>query len=194
MPPPPPHQDAGYPGMAPPAPTEAAPPRSAWPIAVGVISIVWGAFGLVCIPINLVSEVALSDYVEQQWQFPAWFRSWSIVQSLLLIAIDAVLLVGGIMLVKRRAAAAGIHFAYGWSALALTVIGVSFTLVAIPDISGRMEEAERIALWVGLVVGTALGVAYPIFCLIWFRRRKIREEIRTWRKEPAETFGQMYQQ
>jgi hypothetical protein len=49
-----------------------------------------------------------------------------------------------------------------------------------PDMSGVMEVAQV----AGIIFGVVVGCALPVFHIIWFSRRKIRQEVAGWGTKP----------
>ena len=45
---------------------------------------------------------------------------------------------------------------------------------------GLTQSAKVFWTVIGIVIGLSLVTAYPVFNLIWFRRGRIREEVRGW--------------
>ena len=44
----------------------------------------------------------------------------------------------------------------------------------------NLGAPERLGVYIGLIGATLINLAYPIFLLVWFLRRRIADEVRTW--------------
>jgi hypothetical protein len=191
MAPPPQEPPSGYPGMAPPVQTEAMQRPSKWPTAIGIISIIWGGLGLICSPIGLLTQQADPNQQAFLSEMPDWFEPLATAEYLVTMVLRAVLLIGGIQLLRRRPSGLGLHIAYAWLTIATAVVGGAVTFYGLAQVD--LPDPVRIGAKIGGLVGILIAVAYPIFCLIWFARRRIREDIDGWRGAQLEAQGQMYQ-
>jgi hypothetical protein len=123
---------------------------------------------------------------------PDWIRHGQLADQLIAILAAALLLAGGICLLRRRRAGRSLHFAYMAVQVVAVCVGVYFTIaysrhleeaaishasVAAEATVRRMYEVRRtIAVPVSLV----FGLAYPVFLLIWFLRPRIRQDVAAW--------------
>lgn len=160
-----------------------------WPVVIGVISIVWASLSLLCGGVGM-ALIPLQDRLVraaagQTGPFPDVMKPGPgmIAVGLVGLALAIVLLVAGILAVQRRPAARALHLLY-----ALLGIANSFTYMAL-----SLQQQTRIEQWVqanpddfwasqynpatavvSLVIAMAFGLAWPVFCLLWFglvRRR-----------------------
>ncbi|MHC5113503.1 MAG: hypothetical protein ACYTGP_03635 [Planctomycetota bacterium] len=183
-----------------PAP-EATPP--AWPIVIGIIGIVFGALGAFggCLSAGMTAFAGtLADMMPpgQEATFAALEQYGPVLIGMYLgaLVLAVLLLVGGIGLVRRRP----------WSiptCIAWAILKMAFVIFAafvnylnsraqleatqqqfesdpnMPSINfpdWLVESASMIAGVFGLLWGWAL----PVFMLIWFARRNVKEHIRSW--------------
>lgn len=158
--------------------------RPRWPTATGVISVVLAGLGLVCTPIglamkNLTSKLApgtptvnIEDYL------PDWYGTYQTVAILVGIALSVVLLIAGISALRKRAAARTLHLAWAGISIVVSVIH-NVILLAFIDLSSAPPEM-RFAMVPGIIIGIPVGLAYPVFLLIWFNRAKIKQQISAW--------------
>ena len=93
-----------------------------------------------------------------------------------------VLLVAGICLLKRARISRGLYMTYASVNMVLSVVGLVIVLtVVLPTLrQGEMPKAAATAGTIGAVVGVVIGMAWPLFLLVWFSRRKIRQEVQQW--------------
>ena len=117
-----------------------------------------------------------------QITFPDWFVTYSTAASLVGIVLAVLLLVAGICLLKRVRIVRGLYVTYAGVGLVLSAVGAVITIaVMIPLLQkSDMPEVGIIGGIVGGVIGGAIGMAWPIFLLVWFSRRKIRQQIQQW--------------
>ena len=157
--------------------------RPAWATAIGVISVVFGSLGVICTPVNLVMQQrnpAMKAIFEHA---PEWFRAYVLVSQAIGIVMALWLLAAGVLLLGRKPSAGLTHVAYSSVSLVMTVVGTAVTAVAMS--SGTMPENVAAPAQFGLCIGMVIGPAYPVFLLIWFMRRKIRQEMASWRSGPV---------
>lgn len=158
-----------------------------WPTVVGVVSIVWGGLGLLCgvcggvmmlMPSMMIGMVPEEQRAEVERQMAA-NAAWPIEYILLAFSVllTVLLLVAGIMLVKRNPGARPMFLAYGAAGVLLSLCQVGVQYVKIPQAvkasvpAGATDEAIRQATFMGYAMAALmilLGMAWPAFCLIWF--------------------------
>ncbi len=186
-------------------PTAAVPPPtserpSAWSTPLGVIAIVFGAGGMLMYAWSAIFPLVLpallkvlpqqqqaSLAVTQQWQ------TWTVSSSMVAVCLAALLLAGGIGLLKRRPSARTLCMT--WSVLKIVFV-VAQVLVGRmiqkdmleamrgqPPVAGApgagtiMETAAAAGMCFSLLWGWAL----PVFLLIWFSRSRIKGDVTGWR-------------
>ncbi len=172
------------PSEQPPLQPQYAPPekKPAWPIVIGIISIVLASLGLLCFPLSIVSNKLNPEAVEWEKSLPDWYSTYTIVVSLFGVGMTIGLLIGGILLIRRRAIARPLHMLYGAFGAFMCILGfVMLFTVVLPSLSAANFPPEReIIVKIVSVVGTIVGAVYPVFLLIWFSRGRIRDQVRSW--------------
>jgi hypothetical protein len=195
----------GFAADAPPTePGEVTPvrPPEAWPTVIGVLAIVFGSLGLlsgVCTGFgtafmamggSLVPEEAgdMQALMAVNVPYP-WAQG---AHALLEFALSATHLVGGILLVTRRPAAARVLVGFAWADLVSNTLGAvlgyfvmragAAAMAEHPDLEaasamGGMAEAMG-AAW--LVLDWLFTAVWPVFLIVWFARPRIRETVATW--------------
>jgi len=176
------------------------PPVSVWPKRVGIISIVWACFGLLCNTCGLGQGWILSAAVnlappekraEIQQQMQDQIQNQSPVQQQgpadhvligLRLPLAILLLTAGITLLGRKPISRVLHLAYGVASVLLAIVGtLVFALIKFPahidwlKTHGDLPQAKFMS--VPIVVATAafftlLVLVWPTFCLIWFGLKK----------------------
>lgn len=161
-----------------------APEPPTWPKAIGIISIVWGAIGLVCGGVGVASPFIMSGFVGNM---PGGAPPALTTPNPALIGVQAVslvwtvvLIVAGALTLARKPAGRTTHLI--WVVGALVLAGVITYL--------NMQQQAAIQEWIrqnpdaafskqsdtgggmgtifGWVCGLTLGFAWPLFILIWF--------------------------
>jgi len=161
------------------------PRRSSWPTVIGVISISLASLGLICIPIS-VAGTALSPSSPQIDEFmPAWFSVYQMTSYAISMGMSVLLLVAGILLLKRRPAGRTLHLVHAMISMVMAVFGAVITVMIVSRMAEGAPAPMRAAFIGGAIGGTVFGMAYPIFLLVWFFRRKIVDEVYTWTAVPT---------
>ncbi len=163
-------------------PPQKAPSKSSWPTAIGVISIVLGSLGLICTPLSALVNKFNPQAKDMQAKFPDWWMTYSTASLPVGIALAVLLLVAGICLLKRIHASRALHLTYAGANIAWAVIGsIMVITVLFPSfLESDMPKAVAMGAIGGAIVGMAFGMVWPIFLLVWFRRRKIRQQVQGW--------------
>jgi hypothetical protein len=176
------------PTQAGPIPVE--PPRSKWPTVLGIIAIVLAVLGL----LSLLGQVLvlLVPHPPSASQ-PAVLEPPAAVKAIitpLWAAVSVLLLVGGIALVNRRRWSARALVGWAIGDLLLTLVGFGGMLLNTPASQQMSQQNAAMPPGYGgvgtmffmtmMCFGTAIGLTPPIFALVWFGRKKIRDEVARW--------------
>ncbi len=176
------------------------PDPPAWPKAVGITSIVWGALGLTCGACGVAGGIA-SSYLSGM--MPAEMGPMPDVMKpspaqLVLGGVGILwailLIVAGIMCVTRNPATRAMHLVYAVGSFVLTAAGTVLSVrqqfaiaewVAQNPDSGWAKQQNPTVSWIILGATVVLGLAWPCFCLLWFGVVKRRPEDLTGGQVPA---------
>lgn len=161
-----------------------------WPKVIGIIAIVWGSIGLGCglcgasqVAITLVAQPRSGATFQSAPSSPAAF-----ISVLLGVLISILLLIAGVMLVRRQPIARSMFLIYGVLSILSNIMGLVISLtIAIPDMLAQMKsQSETITdpqmqlqtkqmlqmleafMPISIIVSTAIGMLWPLFCLVWF--------------------------
>lgn len=157
-----------------------------WPKVVGIISIVWGSLGVLCNICGVIGQASgnfLMTMVppEQQEAMKAQMAAGGIAQIALYVVsalVSILLIVAGVTTLKRQATGRMLHLAYGAIGIVLTIAGTFIALKGIdaqiaamsnnPNTPPQALAGAKMGSYFGMAFGVCIGLAYPLFCLIWF--------------------------
>lgn len=171
---------------------------TSWPTVVGILAIVFGGFGVLISAWGAVYPFVVERFAEtfpptqaqMIQQFDGW-SGWSQAIAILSFLLAGLLIFGGISVVKRRHRAVSVLFI--WSMLKIVLIfasvGVQLSLqgqVLDQAVAQLQPVPGGRAIMVSSMRGTIacsaiFQLAGPVFLLVWFRRRVIKEEVATWK-------------
>ncbi|MEM7383394.1 MAG: hypothetical protein AAF514_00490 [Verrucomicrobiota bacterium] len=176
---------------------------SAWPVALGIIAIVFGLFGAGASAIGVFGQQAMvglaaSGMGEAGEAYKEMAASWFpklLIVAAFTILVAFLLLVGGIVLLRRKPS--GVKLLKVWAVLKILLICVSIPINYLQqkEMMGLMSQVSpdsspaanisvntgaEVGVIVGLIFGIIWGLILPIFFLIWFSLKKIKEEVATW--------------
>lgn len=162
------------------------PEPAAWPKPIGITSIVWSAVALGCLSCGLAGT-AMPLIMPMDQAFPDGMPPLLTDPPLLLWAaylfsalINLWLLACGITLVMRKPAARPMHLAYAVAGIVSAVFGAWLSLHYQAQIAEWVRQnpdtkfaqgqqgGSAIVGQVIMVVSIIVGLAWPVFCLIWF--------------------------
>lgn len=186
-----------------------------WPMVIGIISIVIGVGGLFmygCFsPVAIFGTLAMRDKMEaagatapglemQKDMFDAIeaYLPLTLANYAVYAVLGVLLLVTGVAMIRRRPVARPLALNWAWLKIVASGFGAvvgwitqkaNVQAIASPDGTGAMSAgmgSMMEAFAIAAVVGTLLfALALPVFMLVWFTRRTIREEVRGWRAEAS---------
>ncbi|NNE90036.1 MAG: DUF4064 domain-containing protein [Verrucomicrobiales bacterium] len=183
------------------------PARSRWPLVFGIIATIFGALTLLMLllaPLGMKSNENNIRQLEAQGvelpdNYLEEFKSTTVIVSVGNAFLAAILLTGGILLVKRKKMASPVL--QGWSVLKIFVGGylaylnykVSsiLTTKAIAGAAGGDPSAEQFTeffssmMGVGYICGFIWLGALPVILLIWLNRKPIKDDIASWSGQAA---------
>ncbi len=198
MPPPLPPQPIAPPIVA--GPLGRPPSRPVWPTPIGIISIVFGASGVLA---SVYGVAAPWLFSRMSWtpstpaasiEFDPFsaMRKWAISMTVvngLGVLVAAILLAGGIGLLQRKTWSATLLF---WWAIVRIPLAIALTVVTIGMQQEQMSEMSQQPgaaipaafvsgfVWFGSILSIAWYCAYPTFLLIWLTRPAVRAEVKKW--------------
>lgn len=170
-----------------------------WPVPIGVIAIVLGSLGA----LGGVSGVLSPLYVKfmrsamppgQAWAMDITERwmTYTVTAAAVSMILAIVLLIAGIGIVRRRRWSCG--RVKTWACLKIVLVlftAVMQGLIQRETFEGIQQQQPMMggpasqSFVVGVAIGTTAlallwGWALPVFMLIWFSRRQIRNEVASW--------------
>jgi len=180
---------------------------STWPVVLGIIAGVFGLLGFFSNMLGAISPLIMrglmpsiagemsgeaEETVRATMEITRTWSSWSIGFGLIGVIVSGMLLVGGIMLLMRRAAAVPLLKAWAVARIVTAIVGAYVGLV----IQRQVFEALRSTMGAemnhvpagligaatafGTIYGVVFGCALPVIVLIWFARQKVKDEVDAW--------------
>ena|GEM_PF-5069268 len=184
------------------------PNSSKWPKTIGILAIVMALIGLTGGLFRLLSAVLQKVQLENLVKMKladatavhSFIAQWIPLQTgfgVVMGAIAILLLLGGILLLKRRKVSVTIIRVWAIAYLiggfyflirSLPLVSRQMELVMTPAMQGKGDALQMRPLMEGVAIGAKIGVGLALvwvlvcslFFLIWFGRRRIREETKTW--------------
>ncbi len=189
------------PAATPPSEVGEVPPKPpVWPSAIGTISIVFGALGLVCYGCLSLQTIATPFMVgmvpeDQRPPTPQGIQLFvQIFQMCATTGLSVWLLIAGIGLNRRRPW--GRSHTVGWSvakillAFISTILGVVFAGDTVDQINGQLSQGGTPPftlsvtwLFLFIAIGLVWALLWPVFLLIWFSRESVKDEVAAWAAE-----------
>ena len=158
------------------APDHSADRGSAWPCAIGAVSILHGIRMIV--EFHPRVELAYMAYAEKM--FTAWggapdrLDTLAVLLQGMLLASGVGLIVAGALLASRRRTGVILHYLWAPLGILATAAYSSMTWAGYYDeAAGAMVEAQSAVSQVGMI--------YPVFLLIWLGQDRVRRQIGLWR-------------
>lgn len=150
-----------------------------WPVVIGVISIVWASLGLVCTGCGAGVLAALPSMMQSQGPLPpSMMMSGMMALNMGLgLVLAILLLIAGILTLRRNPVGGKLHLVYAVLALPLVAFGIWIQFqqlaameqwVAENPSSPFAQGHSSAGNMIGMGFGVVLGGGWPIFLLIWF--------------------------
>lgn len=183
----------------------AAPSPSAWPTVLGVIAIVFGVLGTLggawgaLVPLFPrflgPRAVTSSPAFESLHAMESWYPL-TVALALLALALALLLLAGGVGLLRQRRW--GVATCRAWAGLKIVLVAITTAVtfamqqrVVLPAVQAQATATGpapsgaifTATLYAGAGFSLMWGWALPVFVLIWFGRRRVREEVAAWKSE-----------
>lgn len=202
-----PDPSSGPPPLAPPTVPGviSSPARpTTWPAVLGVISLILGLFGALQGAWSLIAPLLmrpLTNAAGPGANITVWGVSDNYQGALLAVGVattfaGVLLVISGILLLQRREL--GARLAVLWAVFKIVVAAFSAVIgyfvqiemfqkmssqqnPPMPAFAASMGRPMALA---GVVIGVAWTCIYPTFVLVWFTRRRVRAEVRSWAARP----------
>ena len=171
----------------------AAPPR--WPKVIGIISIVWGALGIVCtgggtamsaLSGRLVQSAGLKGPLPPMVTNPSMMIY---VAGALSVMLAAYLIVCGSFTAARKPVGRKLHLIYCVLAILIAAWGISLQIQNQNELAewvrqhpdAQFSQTQKsgfaaIGRLVGILFGVIVSFAWPVFLLVWFGMVKKKPE------------------
>ncbi len=194
--------DTTPPSMTPPTDLGELPAkRTTWPTAFGVIGIIFASVGLfggccgIVMPLIWPAYVNwLANFVPDEKMVEAMRQmrppiAWTLLSSVLGLAMAILLLTGSIKLIRRNASGVSMCKLWAWIIIPWMLIAIPVSIKIQPQMPPDLQQGG-LGMQAGAVIGPCMGVVwgltFPIVMLIWFARRAIKDDVRGWEGEIRE--------
>jgi hypothetical protein len=154
----------------------------------GILNIIFGALGLVSIPMSILVLFVLRDTNNPMMQIiqgNAVYRTWMMASLPMSLVATILLVVAGIGLMMMKPWARVISIGYGIYTIVMGIVGMIFNGICLmgPLMSqaGNAPGPEAIGAMGGAVGGTfggCFGLVYPVLLLIFMTRPGVVEAFR----------------
>ena len=184
-------------------PTQAPPPPArarVWPTVVGVISIIYASMGLLgafcgiaypwILPwyVDLLRTLGVSEQEVQEMETSMPPVVWTVLASLVGLALVILLFVGAVRLLRRQASGARLCALWSWIIIPWTIIATVITLfIQLNAPVPSSGPAQQIGAAIGSVIGLVVGLILPVFMAIWFSRPTIKAQVAQWPQRSDES-------
>ncbi|MEK6703735.1 MAG: hypothetical protein AABZ53_15855 [Planctomycetota bacterium] len=154
-----------------------------WPKAIGIVSIIWAGIGLTCLGCGVIGMTVGQNLMTEEMRAQSPPMTFGLMQMIVmgLGGVNALLLlVAGIMTLRRMGVGRWLHLAYALASLPLFAVGMWYTLqqqdeqkqwyLEHPESPGAkmMSGSGGSLQLLLLVLQIVLSLGYPVFLLIWF--------------------------
>lgn len=169
-------------------------PKPAWPKVIGIISIIWGALGLVCNILGtgwMFIQPSFMQSAADQMQGgvpPQMLQLQVPLIGLMIFGVvwAIVLIVAGAMTAGRKPAGRKAHLVWAIVAMITGVVGTYVNLQYQNGITDWIRDnpssdfaqqpgAGGGGSMIGIVLGLVLAFAWPVFTTVWFLMVKRRD-------------------
>jgi hypothetical protein len=149
-----------------------SPTRSAMPMVLGIIAIVFAGFGLMGTGVLVLGPD--EDMTKHQVTYEALgsYGTWVTVSALLSLGVFALHLTAGIFALRYSRRAPNLLTAYGVVALAFAILDIALAVALSPFDVSSLRFGDIIGPRIGLDV---LAVPWPIVVLVLANLRRTRE-------------------
>lgn len=175
-----------------------------WPKVVGICSLVFAGIGLSCVGCGVLSMVVFIPMAEGQIGEPLptvmqpGIVQWAMMGVGILSTI--LLITAGVMTITRKPMGRTLHLVWALISSCITLFNlfVQFSqqqriaewVEANPDSAWAAQGGQGSAMqYIGLAIGVVIGLAWPVFCLIWFGLIKTKQHQMTGEPEQPDPFA-----
>jgi len=182
-PPPPPPISGSASGLGLETPPPA--PKSGLPLTMGILNIVMGSLGLLCVPLAVFDILGTDREFAGGLVATPLVQGWKIFGAVIGFATAVLMITAGSGLCRRRKWGRSLSLIYGWFSLAFMFVNLGFWAVVVwvplARLAGEAQDPEVVG-FAGGFVGGGLGVAccgavYPIALLITMSKSSVQSSL-----------------
>lgn len=138
----------------------------------GILNIVFGAMGVLCSPLSLISLPMMS----KQLGYSPFMIHWMVFSVLLGVAGGVVMLASGIGLLKFQSWARKLAVYYSIFGCVMALISPVITFMNLPT-GGPNPEAQKFGAIFGTVIGLAIGLTYNILLIVFLSKPAVKQAL-----------------
>ena len=173
-------------------PAPADPARSRWPVIVSIVALVWAGFCLIGLVGQALTPVMMrmTDAMDPQLAAVQPSLLFTLVTTAIALTLLVLLVVGAIKLLLRHPGGVRLLKLWAWLAALNTIAMAPMAWLMQKrtfEVQSQIQPGDVLPDWFGTVMATfsvvmilLLGLALPVFLLIWFARRPIKEDVAGW--------------
>jgi len=155
---------------APPVALQPFRPERPVPVTVfGILNIVFGSLGLLCMPLGLIGIFAMPNVMNAA----VAVKAWMLVSSAVGFVCTILLITVGIGLLYLKAWARTGAVVYGWFAIIWDIVGMVASLGLIAS-GGYGHSHSALPGAIGGIFGGLVGLIYPVLLIVFMRRPDVR--------------------
>lgn len=140
------------------------------PVTVfGILNIVFGSLGLLCMPLGLIGIFAMPNVMNAA----VAVKAWMLVSSAVGFVCTILLITVGIGLLYLKAWARTGAVVYGWFAIIWGIVGMVASLGLIAS-GGYGHSHSALPGAIGGIFGGLVGLIYPVLLIVFMRRPDVR--------------------
>jgi hypothetical protein len=134
----------------------------------GILNIVFGSLGLLCMPLGLIASYSMNTLG------PAvGATAWMLVSAAVGFVCTILLIAVGIGLLYLKAWARTWCLVYGWFAIVWGIVGMVVNFAMMTAGAHAYPRSELPAV-IGGMLGGLLGLIYPILLVVFMRRPNVK--------------------
>lgn len=150
------------------------PPRSAIPKVVGILAIIFSAFGLfgsVIWTVGPLSDIHMWDVGSELSQMTTWMYLWMVLS----IGLFVVHLIGGIFAIQYKPGGLRLLGIYATSAIVLVVVDIILDFALVAHLEGHRGREIQFSVSTMRIIFEGMAAPWPIIVLALTKSRRAKQ-------------------